>query len=69
MKFIETITIHENSALVPIDRIKVINFGCYEHGYEIIIVSDDGEWSECFGDDDEKGQKRYDQLKQIINAY
>jgi hypothetical protein len=67
MKFLETITFMGNDALVPIDRIKYINLR-YTTGYEISIVSDDGDWIECFDKDGDKASKRFDQIKQIIEA-
>jgi len=67
MRFLETITFMGNDALVPIDRIKWINF-TYIDGWRIKIVSDDGDWEECFGDDDDKASKRYVMIKRIIEA-
>ena len=67
MKFLETITFLGNDALVPIDRIKYINLS-YNDGYRIKITSDDGDWEECFGKDQEKANKRYEMIKKIIKG-
>lgn len=66
--FLETITMFENDALIPINRIKHINSGIYESGYEIRITSDDGNWVECFGKDRIKFQKRYKAIKKILKS-
>ncbi len=67
MKFLETITLNDNDVLVPIDRIKYINFITHEDGYEILIVTDDGTWSENFLVND-IAKKRYKNIKMIING-
>lgn len=67
MKFLETITFFGSDALVPIDRIKYINQSYNENNIEIKITSDDGDWVECF-EDEEKANKRYEMIKHIIEA-
>lgn len=69
MKFLETITTFGNDVLVPIDRIKHINFLAKDSGFEIIITSDDGEWCECFTPKgEEKANQRYEIIKKLIDA-
>ncbi|MFI5405446.1 MAG: hypothetical protein ACHQ1D_02915 [Nitrososphaerales archaeon] len=68
MKFLETITFLNNDALVPVDRIKHINYSLSEDGYRITITSDDGSWIECFDQNKEKANKRYEMIKGIIEA-
>lgn len=65
--FLESITFTGNDVLIPIDRIKYINYGYYENSFQIKIYSDDGDWIECF-DDDKKAQIRYQQIKNIVGA-
>jgi len=65
-KFLETITLLGNSALVPINRIKFINFK-RENNYEVVITSDDGSWVECYVDEKE-ATSRYNQVKELIKA-
>ncbi len=67
MKFLETITALGNDALIPIDRIKYINY-CDEGGLVIKIFTDDGDFMECFGENFEKAEKRYTQIKNIVGA-
>ncbi len=67
MKFLETVTFDCNDVLVPINRIKYINFS-YDDGHIIKIYSDNGEWHECFGKDEEKAIKRYKMIKDILDA-
>lgn len=67
MKFLETITFFGNDALVPIDRIKYINLLGTENGFKIVVVSDDGDWEEHFTDA-KKANKRYDMIKEIVEA-
>ncbi len=67
MKFLETITFLGNDALVPIDKIKYINTSYSDKSYKISITGYDGDWVECF-DDEEKMQKRYKMIKRIIQA-
>lgn len=67
MRFLETITGMGDSLLIPIDRIKFICIK-YVTGWEIKIASDEeGESIECFGKDEDKATKRYEQIKKIIN--
>jgi hypothetical protein len=66
--FIESVTFFGNDVLIPIDRIKYITCGYYEKSYQIKIVSDDGEWGECFGENEDKMKARYEQIKKIIQA-
>lgn len=68
-KFLETITFFMNDLLIPIDRIKSISVMHSQEGWEIKISSDDGmETVECFHKDQDKMQKRYEQIKDIIKA-
>jgi len=67
MEFLETITFMGSDALIPINRIKYINFSCSD-GYRIKITSDDGDWEECFGNDMDKANARYKMIKKIIKA-
>lgn len=68
MKFLETITFMGDTILVPIDRIRYILVR-YTKGWEIHIVGDDEmDLSEHFGDDEEKLNKRFDMIKNIIEA-
>lgn len=67
MKFLESITFLGKDVLIPIDRIKYITFGS-KGGYEIEIVSDDGEWHECFRDDLAKAFARYEAIKKLLNV-
>lgn len=68
--FLETITFVGNDALVPVDKIKHINRGYYENGYQIKIKSiyEDAEWVECFGEDEKKCDERYRQIKKILEV-
>jgi hypothetical protein len=66
-RFIETITGFENDVLVPIDRIKYI-YVTYKESWELHIVGDDGEWVEFFGKDNERLNRRYEAIKEIVNG-
>jgi hypothetical protein len=65
--FLESITLLENDVLIPINRIKYINTGYSAKSWFITITSDDGDWIEGFGDE-ENMRQRYKMLKKIINA-
>lgn len=67
MQFIETVTAFGDDVLVPVNRIKYINY-IYNNGYRIVITSDDGSWEECFAENDEIAQFRYQEIKRILNA-
>jgi hypothetical protein len=68
-RFLETISFGINDLLIPINRIKSISAMHTQEGGEIKISSDDGiEAIECFHKDQDKMQKRYDQIKEIISA-
>lgn len=63
--FLETITVLDYDALVPINRIKFIHI-TYKQSWEIHIHSDDGDWIERFKNDDELN-KRYEEIKKLLN--
>jgi hypothetical protein len=68
MNCIETITALGNLALVPVNRIKYINF-IYKNGWVIRIKGDDLEWEEHFAqDDEERARKRYEIMKELIQG-
>jgi hypothetical protein len=67
-KFLETITDFGNDVLVPINRIKFVNFSYKENGHEIQITSEDGTWIECFEKDEKKANCRYRMIKNILEA-
>jgi hypothetical protein len=67
MNFLETITFLGNEALVPINRIKYVNF-LYGDKTSIKIVSDDGDWEEHFGHEEEKAIARYEEIKKILKG-
>jgi hypothetical protein len=68
MKFLETITFLGDPILIPIDRIKFVVIK-YDGGWEIKISGDNEmDLSEHFGDDQEKANKRYDEIKKIIEG-
>lgn len=68
VRFLETLTAWGDDALVPIDKIKFAYITNKGNGWEIRIESHDGDWAECFGGDDEKLEKRWNQIKDILNA-
>lgn len=66
--FLETITVLENDALVPINRIACINTDySIENTWSIKIIGDDGNWQEHFKDENSM-TRRYQQIKDIIGA-
>lgn len=67
-RFLETITVTGGDAIVPINRIKYINFGYYENGYAIRITTDDGNYEENFGQNIKEAQLRYSIIQEIINS-
>jgi len=62
--FLETITALGNDVLVPINRIKFV-FCVYREYWELHIVSDDGDWAECFDNTDDL-DKRYRKIKKLL---
>lgn len=67
VKFLHTISLFGGCVLVPINRIKFINFSESESSFEIKIESDDGNWIECFSDE-EKACERFNSIKNMIKA-
>lgn len=67
MKFLETISGVTTDTLISIERIHVIKF-FYAKGWRIKIFTEDGDFEECFGDDEDKGRIRYEMIKLIIEA-
>lgn len=66
--FLETITFMGNEILVAISRIKCV-YITRKEGWEIHIIEvDDNKFVECFGDDDEKLDKRYEQIKKLLGV-
>lgn len=65
--FLEIITNYGNDALIPINRIQYIYTGFSEDTYKITIKTDDGEWRECFLDE-QNYLERYKILKEIIGC-
>lgn len=65
--FLESITFLGNDAIIPIDKIKYINTSYSDKSYKITITGYDGDWVECFPDE-EKMRVRYDKIKKIIRA-
>lgn len=66
-RFLETITFYGNDVLVPIERIKFINL-TFEKDWIIRIVSDDGDWEEHFGKDEQAARERYARIKKVIGG-
>ncbi len=68
MNFLETITFLGDNILVPINRIRYIYIR-HIKGWEIHIIGDnDIDLSEHFGEDNQKLNKRYEEIKKIIKA-
>ncbi len=69
MKFLETITFLGNDVLIPIHKIEYIMFKITDRGSYEINIKGKGkyEWSEFF-DDEKKAEKRYNMIKEILEA-
>jgi hypothetical protein len=70
--FLETVTYRGDAVLIPINRIRHIVArydSAHSEGYYVIkIVTDSGEFEECFGEDLEIYSKRFEQIKSMINC-
>lgn len=68
MKFLESITFMGNDVLIPIKKIEYITLRQNNSNYEILIKGQ-GEygWEEHFKDE-KKALKRYNMIKEIVEA-
>lgn len=67
-KFLESVTGFGDSILIPITGIKHISVK-YTTGWEIHINGgEEFDLVECFGKDDDKLNRRFEQIKKIIEA-
>jgi hypothetical protein len=69
IRFLETITFFEYDVLVPINRITLIWITYGANGWELHIKGEgEFEWVEHFGKDEEKLNKRFAIIKEIVGA-
>lgn len=69
MSFLETITGWGDGVLVPVSKIELIWVKYGTNGWEIHIKGQgDYEWVECFEKDNEKLNKRWEQIKKILGV-
>lgn len=67
-RFLETVGALDDNILIPIDRIQYVSLRYREGGWQIHIVGDDKmDIVECFGKDEDRLNKRYEQIKKILN--